>query len=369
MVIGGRTRIVVLVFDKFMNSGIFQIGIGIVVVSIMIYVIKNFNDIKNIIISQKDKKYYKFIYLLIIILISIYMLYFVYSNIQKMIKNIEKYKWSMNNIKVNEYNDEKIANEFAFYKSVIDKDYENQKPQEPYIPEGFSYVEGEWNSGFVIQDKDENQYVWVPCTNKNEILENVEKLDRKNFSLDPFISKDICINEGSEKFIISSLENGGFYISRFEIGIENNKYVSKSGMKILSNITKKEALNVVNEMKTSEGVNYELINGYAYDTTLAWIKNKNDIKVNKYYNKDNPLTGRNSYNNIYDFTDNVLEMTSETSYESVIIRGFLFEKGTNNETLDDLGYTADSMGRISIRKEDSYYTIDNIMGLRTILYK
>lgn len=350
-----------------MNSGIFVIGIGIILVSIMIYIIKNFNDIKNIIVGFKDKKYYKIIYILVIVVISSYTLYFVYNNVQKLIANVERYKWSMNNDKINEYNDEKIAKETSAYRNAIDKNYENQNPQNPYIPEGFSHVEGEWNTGFVIQDEKGNQYVWIPCTNKN--IENVEKLERKNFSVDPFISKDICINENAEEFINSSLENGGFYISRFEIGIENNEYVSKKGTEILSNITKNEALDVLNKMKIHENVNHELINGYAYDTALAWIKNTNDIKVNKYYNKDNPLTGRNSYNNIYDFTDNVLEMTSETTYGNIIIRGFLFESSAENAVLDDLGYTSDNMERLSIREEDNYYTIDNIMGLRTVLYK
>lgn len=356
-----------------MNSGIFVIGIGIVIISIMIYVVKNFSDIKDKVINFKNKKYYKLVYSIIVLIIILFMLYFIYNNIQKLITNIENYKWSMNNDKINEYNDNQIIKEYKLYNSAIEKIYENQNPQNPYIPEGFSYVEGEWNTGFVIQDEKENQYVWIPCTNKNETLDGVEKLERKNFSVNPFISKDICINEGCEKFITSSLENGGFYISRFEIGIENNEYVSKKGKTILSNITKKEATDIVNKMKTHESVNYELINGYAYDTVLSWLKNTNNIKVDQFYAGDeNLLTGRNEYNNIYDFTDNVLEMSSETTYGNIIIRGILFDEEIveeENEALEQFGYDYDSMGRISIRKDDSYYTIDNVMGLRTVLYK
>lgn len=353
-----------------MNNGIFVIGIGIIFISIMIYAVKNFKDLKNVINKIKEKKYFKIIYIVTIALLVLGILFFIYNSIQKLIFNINTYKWAKNNDVINEYNDNQITKEYAFYKDAIDKNYENQNPKNPYIPEGFSYVEGEWNTGFVIQDEQENQYVWVPCTNKTERINEVEILERKNFSVDPFISKDICINEGAENFISSSLENGGFYISRFEIGIEDDKYVSKNGKTILSNITKKEAIDVVNKMKINENLNYELINGYAYDTTLSWIKNtNNNIKVNKFYINENPLTGRESYNNIYDFTDNVLEMTSETTYGNIIIRGFLFEENAENEMLDELGYESDSIGRVSIREEDNYYTIDNIMGLRTILYK
>lgn len=352
-----------------MNSGLFIIGIGIVVISIMIYCIKNFKDITGLIIKIKDKKYYKKIYITFIIVLFLVATYFIVNNIKEFITRIENYKWSMNNDEINEYNDNKIIEEYKIYKNAIDKSYEKQNSQNPYIPEGFSYLEGEWNTGFTIQDEKGNQYVWVPCTNKENLLEGVEKLEKRNFSIDPFISKDICINENSEKFINSSLENGGFYISRFEIGIENDTYVSKSGKEILSNITKKETTEVINKMKINESINLELINGYAYDTTLSWIKNTNDINVSKFYNKDNPLTGREKYNNIYDFTDNVLEMTSETTYGNVIIRGFIFETNTENNILDEFGYTSDSMGRISIREEDNYYTIDNVMGLRTVLYK
>ena len=45
-----------------------------------------------------------------------------------------------------------------------------------YIFEDFSYVEGEWNTGFVIEDKDKNQYVWVPCSNIENI--DVPKLEK-----------------------------------------------------------------------------------------------------------------------------------------------------------------------------------------------
>lgn len=357
-------------FVNDMNGGIFVIGIGIVVISILIYVIKNFEYIKNKANELKSNKVINTIYKCIFVLIVLLLIYYIVENVIEVIENIEKYKWSMNNDEIIQQNDELLAKEYEIYKTAISKEYDIQKAKNPYIPEGFTYVEGEWNNGFVIQDENENQYVWVPCTNKTEAEDGIEKLERRNFSNEPFISKDLCINEGCEKFINSSFENGGFYISRYEIGIENDKYVSKADKKVLSNITKKEATEIVNKMNTNEKLNSELINGYAYDTVLAWLKNTNDIKISKYEDTESLLTGREKYNNIYDFIDNIMEMTSETSYENVIIRGFLFEElETDDNYLGEIGYGPDSLARISIREEDNYYTIDNIMGLRTILYK
>ena len=241
---------------------------------------------------------------------------------------------------VNEYNDKRIFDEWNIYRTAINKQYEKNIYEKPYIPEGFSYVEGAWNTGFVIQDEMQNQYVWVPCTNEEN--HEITKLERKNFSKEPFISKDICINEGCEKFISSTLENGGFYISRYEIGKENNLPVSKAGVKIFGNITREEAKQVVSKMNKNVNLQCELINGYAYDTTLSWLKTTNDIKVNEVDNKNDLKTGRFQYNNIYDFIDNILEITAESSYGTVIVRGFLFdmeESMGNNILLERYGTT------------------------------
>lgn len=354
-----------------MNDGIFGIGIGIICISAVIYIVKNFDDVKKYIIKIKNKKYLKIIYLCMIILMILGMLLYTIYGIKKIISNIENYNWFKNNQKINEENDKQILNECTFYKNALNKNYENQNFQNPYIPDGFSYVEGEWNSGFVIQDELGNQYVWVPCTNKKEYTDTIEILERKNFSNNPFISKDVCTNIDCENFIISSFENGGFYISRFEIGKMQDQIVSKQGASIIYNITKKEAIEIINQMNKSENIHCELINGYAYDTTLSWLKNTNEVKISQIENKENLLTGRCSYNNIFDFFDNIFEMTSETMYGNVIIRGFLFDENNDDKNiiLNEFGYDYDSVGRISIREEDNYYTIDNILGIRTILYK
>lgn len=352
-----------------MKPGIFVIAIGIVVISTVIYLVKNFKEVLSFFEKIKKYKIATIIYKILIIVVIFGMIYWIYYMLKNINTSIEFYKFTKENEIVENYYDNKILEEMKFYSEVIKKEYPNQNYKIPYIPEGFSYVEGDWKTGFVIQDDVGNQYVWIPCTNKENL--EVEILQRKNFSRNEFISKDICINENYENFILSSLENGGFYISRFEIGIENKNPVSKKNAEIIKNVTKKEAQKIVKQMNKNENLHCELINGYAYDTTLVWLKNTNNIEIDKRKFEEKVYSGRTVYNNIYDFTDNIFEITSEISYENVIIRGFLnySEESKDDEIFKKYGYESDSLSRISIRENDNYYTVENIMGLRTVLYK
>ena len=111
-----------------------------------------------------------------------------------------------------------------------------------HIPEGFSYVEGESDNGYVIQDINGNQYVWVPCTNKD--INDVIKLQRKDFLENSLIKYYDCNNLSYINFIESALENGGFYISRYEIGKENEKTVSKKQAIMWTNVSQEEAVKI-----------------------------------------------------------------------------------------------------------------------------
>ena len=265
--------------------------------------------------------------------------------------------------------DKKISDENKFYKDVINKNYTNQKYDEPYIPEGFSYVEGAWDNGFVIQDERKNQFVWVPCTNIEDV--NVEKLQRYNFSKQVLISKDLCNNNSYEEFLISALENGGFYISRFEIGNENNMPVSKKDMEIWKNVTRDEAEKIVDKMY--DNINCKLVNGYAYDTTLSWLMNTNDFNINilDINQKENTTTGKVAYNNIFDFSDNVMELTVETNYSNVIIRGFPYELNSKDKDiiLEKIGEDIGNFDRFSIAENENNFTITTLLAFRCVIYK
>ena len=83
------------------------------------------------------------------------------------------------------------------------------------------------------------------------------------------------------------------------------------------------------------------------------------IKKNTFLNIEDVSTekayaGRKKYNNIYDLLDDVIELTSEVSYDTLIVRGISKNEESN---------------RYSIFKKDTYYTKNQFLGFRTILYK
>ena len=346
-------------------SSLIIIGITIFVITIWIYIVENKEYIIKTIENKKSKK----ILNLIFFVFCLFFLVKMYNDICEIEKLYKWYKTSKENDKMFAVYDEKIAEENVFYSNVINDVYQNENSSKPYIPEGFFYVEGSWNNGYVIQDTNGNQYVWVPCTNKKE--GNIEKLQRINFSENTFISKDLCCNKEYKEFLISALENGGFYISRFEIGKENNKPVSKKSVEIWNEVNVGEAEKIIDSMYNN--INCELINSYAYDTTLSWIINTNNIENNivDVDNSQSYMTGKKSYNNIFDFIDNVMELTSEMYYSNVVIRGFPYKSNFENKdnVLQKLGYDIENFDRFSIGNEENYFTITTILGFRTIIYK
>lgn len=341
-----------------MNIRVLTIGIFIIIISLIIYFVKNSKEILNDFEKIKNRNIFKILKIILIILLGVIIVYLMGKAVNKLYIGIDYYKSSKENNKMFEIADNKILTENNFYKAAMEKDYENQNSKIPYIPNGFKKLEGEWNTGFVIQDENGNEYVWIPCTNRDDA--EIIKLQRNNyleFDRSFFISKDNCYNEEYEKFINSALENGGFYISRYEIGIENNKPVSKPGVEVLSDVTRKEAENIINQMY--DNINCELINGYAYDTTLSWITKNNDINFYKIDASDNKkiYTGRNKNNNIFDFIDNILEFSLETNYDTVVIRGFAYENSIEGRS------------RYTILNDDKFFDYMSLIALRTVIYK
>lgn len=322
-----------------------------VIVSIVIYIIQNKEYVK------KKVKINKKIFYVVLIIICLLIVYMIYENINKSIENIKFFISCKNDNETYEFYDQKIKEENDFYIGEINKNYKENNYSKPYIPDGFEYVEGEWKTGYVIQDENQNQYVWIPCSNQTNI--NAQKLEKINFNNPAFISKDTCFDEYYKDFIVSALTNGGFYISRFEIGKEDEKPVSKYGVEIWRGLNKSEAIQVINNMYNTDKFTCQLINGIAYDTTLSWIMKNNEIEkkqINFMDEKQTYFTGTLKYNNIYDITDNSLELTLENSYGTVIIRGFA------TEDLKD-------ESRYNILEEDNFFGPNTILTFRTIIYK
>ena len=152
----------------------------------------------------------------------------------------------------------------------------------PYIPDGFYYVDGDWDTGFIIEDAaNGNQFVWVPVDG------TTVKLERKNYSVAD-ANMDECSEELDSVFSDSVTEYGGYYVARYESGIPQNsnfetaddmdstgKPVSKQGATVWNNISYTNAKASAEQMyATKSEITSSLMNSYAYDTMLTWIESK-----------------------------------------------------------------------------------------------
>lgn len=129
-----------------------------------------------------------------------------------------------------------------------------------------------------------------------------------------------------EEFISTTLENGGYYIARFEASGTASKITSKYNQTLLNNITQPNAAKAAREMygevKENDELIYasDLVNSYAWDTAIIFIQTySTETDASSYASKNKSAsfanTGINNdkYCNIWDMSGNVNEWTTESS--------------------------------------------------------
>ena len=238
----------------------------------------------------------------------------------------------------------------------------------PIIPKGFAAINengADWGTetgyqkGLVITDKVDqdgqsigNEFVWVPVDGK------IVKFERIEWGTG-FYKKDECEEIVPEEIATSVIQNGGFYIARFEGGKPEGvtlltdgsvRPVSKQGAEIWNEIPWGEvdatdndpgngAVTVARSMYSTESVNYgavsTLIYGTQWDTALKFIGAYN-IGEAGYDTYAVDSTGMGNYGgieascgekveykqkNIYDMAGNAYELTMEKHSTSNVIRG------------------------------------------------
>lgn len=218
----------------------------------------------------------------------------------------------------------------------------------PVIPEGYKYVCGEWNNGFVIERcSDESQFVWIPVgsLDSNGTLDGkhfVEKFGRRNYMNDEF--SDAKYHEDLDDELFEQLESvkkyGGFYISRYNISKSSEgKPQSVKGVMPWVNINFDDAKKVASTIEDNEAVKSHLTFGAEDDSVLEWFI-KTEVKTlaeiaenstewgNHWNTKNSSIelveTGSREEwcaNNIYDFAGNVDEWTQEQQRFYHVIRG------------------------------------------------
>ena len=281
------------------------------------------------------------------------------------------------------------------------------------VPAGFKVAEDSGSTldeGIVIEDKESNQFVWVPVSQENfntqfvrragYFNKNPQTLTTSYGEADGNSETGANTNTGvteSEttkaevKLMYDSVYNNeGFYIGRYEAGrdsTDSNKVVIQKGANVYNNVawSKNKTMNeesvvegtesnpdgaielarnfdTANEYKT---VTSTLCYGVQWDATLTWIDSDytgfaKDSRGKGYYNASSPTTtGSSSYyevNKIYDLAGNVREWTME-SYDN-------YERISRGGNYDNSGSSHPASYRL---KYDIAYGVTHI-GFRVTLY-
>ena len=291
------------------------------------------------------------------------------------------------------------------YEKTIDK-YVSNLPSteytEPYLPNStFSYKEGDLSTGLVIKDAEQNEYVWVevPTTiydnvdynnngaNKPESAEDWEKIknclkvytsDYSNSSYTDTNTDGTTYSDDYKNMLKSVYINGGFWIGRYEAGIEGDtpriEYTELAGSdkavikqnKIPYNYVTKDQAQTLAEGMNYNGVTSSLIYGVQWDLVLKYIETKlvekntgSDVKsklisnsttIGNYYNSEFTLNrGKfaqyNSLSNWFDYnynseaTNNLVtgsQKRSQSSYENGILLTTGATEATNLQNIYDI---------------------------------
>lgn len=159
-------------------------------------------------------------------------------------------------------------------------------------------------------------------------------------------------------FIKSAIDNGGYYIARYEAGVKGttasdtattytisgttftknsttaNSIVTTSGVGVWNYITQPNAATVCQSMYTD--VNSDLVNSYAWDTAIVFIQScgtNNNYANKKDGNGSLRATGNNNDKQckINDMSGSVSEWTTETcssTNTSCVLRGGYFKRSS-----------------------------------------
>ena len=222
-----------------------------------------------------------------------------------------------------------------------------------WVPEGFKIADDsseDIQGGVVIEDKDGNQFVWIPVNSIDDYKRTWYKGDDIYLSFSSY-SESL---PDDEKNSVTTYK--GFYIGRYESGdkesteaktLRSSNDVTKT-VTIKANqapynyVTRTQAVSLAEGFATKQGykAKTKLVSSYAYDTTIAFIEKTvnnygssseegnykdttfsyteitDESKPEKTKAKNSPLlvaTGQTTpVCNIYDMGGNVFEWTTES---------------------------------------------------------
>ena len=261
------------------------------------------------------------------------------------------------------------VNQFKDTYEYMDKNTEVTYPDgKVWVPEGFKIADDSSDNiqgGVVIEDKDGNQFVWVPVDKIDDYKRtaystNVETKETDTTTNSIKIRRDNSdVTEGGpeEEYYAETLPDDektsvttykGFYIGRYEAGVKGRHGGSaaarygtvtvKKGQVPYNNVVKQDAISLAEGFKDKQGykAKTKLVSSYAWDTTIAFMQKANsdygssseegnyknttfsytdftgEIKTKEKGSSELVPTGQTTpVCNIYDMGGNVSEITSE----------------------------------------------------------
>ena len=191
-----------------------------------------------------------------------------------------------------------------------------------YMPEGFKIAKGSASTvqgGVVIEDKDGNQFVWVPVA-------TIADYKRTWYTGDGTLSKYSEALPEDEKTSVETYK--GFYIGRYEAGdkestvaktLRSSNDVTKT-VTIKANqapynyVTRTQAVSLAEGFATKQGykAKTKLVSSYAWDTTISFLQ-----KVNSDYGSSSE---EGNYKNItFSYTDITGASQTKASGSEVLV--------------------------------------------------
>ena len=193
-----------------------------------------------------------------------------------------------------------------------------------YMPEGFKIAKGSASTvqgGVVIEDKDGNQFVWVPVAT----IADYKITAYANQNISPF-SETLPEDEKTsvEKY-------KGFYIGRYEAGDKDSTEASTPALRTSSSstsnkisikanqapynyVTRTQAVSLAEGFATKQGykAKTKLVSSYAWDTTISFLQ-----KVNSDYGSSSE---EGNYKNItFSYTDITGASQTKASGSEVLV--------------------------------------------------
>ena len=199
------------------------------------------------------------------------------------------------------------VNQFKTAKDYVAANVEVTYPDgKVWIPEGFKVADDSASTvqgGVVIEDKDLNQFVWVPVATLADYKRTWYIGDGSFSNYSEALPED-------EKTSVKTYK--GFYIGRYEVGDKENteaktlrssndvtKTVTiKANQAPYNYVTRTQAISLAEGFATKQGykAKTKLVSSYAWDTTISFLQ-----KVNSDYGSSSEEG--NYYNTTFSYTD------------------------------------------------------------------